>query len=181
MRGGAAGGLRVFCPLPHGRRTPHPALRADLSHKGRGEKLLPLPLWERSRRVRGVAAIGERKDKIGENMYQFIFMIHILAAICIVALVLVQQGKGAAMGAAFGSGASQTVFGSRGSGSFLLKLTIGFVVLFFSTSIALNYIATKATKHEAAVTLPAPHETTTAPVSPSSLPFSVPDMPAEKK
>lgn len=114
-------------------------------------------------------------------MYQLIFMIHILAAIFIIGLVLVQQGKGATMGAAFGSGASQTVFGSRGSGSFLLKLTIGFVVLFFSTSIALNYMATKATRQETAVTLPGPHETTNEPVSPSSLPFSVPETPVDKK
>ena len=54
-------------------------------------------------------------------MYQLILLIHVFAAICIVALVLVQQGKGATMGAAFGSGASQTVFGSRGSGSFLFQ------------------------------------------------------------
>ena len=80
-------------------------------------------------------------------MYQLILIIHILTAVCLVALVLVQQGKGAAMGAAFGSGASQTVFGSRGSGSFLLKLTIGFIFVFFSTSIALNYIATEEYKH----------------------------------
>ena len=48
-------------------------------------------------------------------MYQFILLIHVLVAVCIIALVLVQQGKGATVGAAFGSGASQTVFGSRGS------------------------------------------------------------------
>ncbi len=48
---------------------------------------------------------------------------------------VVQQGKGATMGAAFGSGASQTVFGSRGSGSFLFRVTMGFVAVFFVTSI----------------------------------------------
>lgn len=116
-------------------------------------------------------------------------IIHVLAAICIVGLVLVQQGKGATVGAAFGSGASQTVFGSRGSGSFLLKLTIFFVVLFFSTSIALNYLASRAVKQGQIVNLPAEtqpvnnipaipatngkNETTTAPVTPNSIP-SVP-------
>ena len=59
-------------------------------------------------------------------MYQFILLIHVFIAAFLILLVLIQQGKGATMGAAFGSGASQTVFGSRGSGSFLLKLTIGF-------------------------------------------------------
>ncbi len=56
-------------------------------------------------------------------MYQFILFIHVLVAAFIILLVLIQQGKGATMGAAFGSGASQTVFGARGSGSFLFRLT----------------------------------------------------------
>lgn len=88
-------------------------------------------------------------------MYQFILLIHVFAAICIIALVLVQQGKGATMGAAFGSGASQTVFGSRGSGSFLFRLTISFIAIFFITSIALNYMTVHAYKQEKTMTLPA--------------------------
>ena len=88
-------------------------------------------------------------------MYQIILLIHVFIAVCIVALVLVQQGKGATMGAAFGSGASQTVFGSRGSGSFLFRLTISFAALFFITSLTLNNIATRAYKHERVITLPA--------------------------
>jgi preprotein translocase subunit SecG len=87
-------------------------------------------------------------------MYQLILMIHVFAAISIIGLVLVQQGKGATMGAAFGSGASQTVFGSRGSGSFLLRVTIGFVVLFFSTSITLNYLTARAYKKNVSITMP---------------------------
>ncbi|HSW70787.1 MAG TPA: preprotein translocase subunit SecG [Gammaproteobacteria bacterium] len=92
-------------------------------------------------------------------MYQLILLVHILVAVCIIAMVIVQQGKGATMGAAFGAGASQTIFGSRGSGSFLLKLTIGFVFIFFSTSIALNYLSTeqyKQTKQIPAKELPLP-------------------------
>ena len=87
-------------------------------------------------------------------MYQFILLIHVLVAICIVALVLVQQGRGATMGAAFGSGASQTVFGSRGSGSFLFRLTIGLVGVFFLTSITLNNLGVHAYKQAKTVTLP---------------------------
>lgn len=94
-------------------------------------------------------------------MYQFILIIHVLAVACLIVLVLVQQGKGATMGAAFGSGASQTVFGSRGSGSFLLKVTVGFALVFFTTSIALNYLASKAAKQAQQVNLPA--QTTTLP------------------
>lgn len=101
-------------------------------------------------------------------MYQFILLIHVFAAICVVALVLVQQGKGASMGAAFGSGASQTVFGSRGSGSFLFRLTMGLISVFFVTSLSLNYLASSAYKQEKIVTLPvipvqAPTQPITAP------------------
>jgi len=111
-------------------------------------------------------------------MYQFILLIHVLAAAFLILLVLVQQGKGATMGAAFGSGASQTVFGSRGSGSFLLRLTIGFVFVFFATSIVLNRIAANALKqpveHALPVTNPAPMPYTVEPpvVSPESIPAS---------
>lgn len=87
-------------------------------------------------------------------MYQIILLIHIFAAVFIIALVLVQQGKGATLGAAFGSGASQTVFGSRGSGSFLFRITMSCVVVFFITSIGLNYIASRAYKQEKVFTLP---------------------------
>lgn len=87
-------------------------------------------------------------------MYQVILMIHVFVAVCIVALVLVQQGKGATLGAAFGSGASQTIFGSRGSGSFLFRLTIGFVCLFFITSVSLNYLVTHAYKKGTVIELP---------------------------
>lgn len=87
-------------------------------------------------------------------MYQFILLIHVFAALCIVGLVLVQQGKGATMGAAFGSGASQTVFGSRGSGSFLFRITATFVAVFFLTSIGLNYIVMHEYKTQKEITLP---------------------------
>jgi len=106
-------------------------------------------------------------------MYQIILLIHVFIAVCIIALVLVQQGKGAAMGAAFGSGASQTVFGSRGSGSFLFRLTIGFAALFFITSIGLNSLATHAFKQEKVITLPMPEKnavTKPAPVLPAEIP-----------
>ncbi|MDA9272167.1 preprotein translocase subunit SecG, partial [bacterium] len=52
-------------------------------------------------------------------MYQLILIVHVLIAVVIIGLVLIQHGKGADIGAAFGSGASNTVFGSQGTGSFL--------------------------------------------------------------
>ena len=66
-----------------------------------------------------------------------------MVAISLVALVLIQQGKGATMGAAFGSGASSTVFGSRGSSGFIFKLTAGLAILFFATSLGLTIYASR--------------------------------------
>lgn len=110
-------------------------------------------------------------------MFQLIMLIHVLAAVCIIALVLVQQGKGATMGAAFGSGASSTVFGSRGSNSFLFKLTMGFGAAFFITSIALNNLAMRAYKQDRVISLPAP--AVQAPAKP--LTDSIPLTPGEKQ
>ncbi|MEM9243162.1 MAG: preprotein translocase subunit SecG [Pseudomonadota bacterium] len=79
-------------------------------------------------------------------LQQIILIFHLLFAIALVALVLVQKGKGASMGASFGAGASQTVFGSQGSGGFLVKLTCGLAALFFVTSVGLTYLSTKEMK-----------------------------------
>ena len=71
-------------------------------------------------------------------MQQLLFIIHILVGLAIVALVLMQQGKGAGMGSGFGSGASGTVFGSQGNVSFLFKLTSICAALFFATSLGIS-------------------------------------------
>ncbi len=91
-------------------------------------------------------------------MYQIILCVHVLIAIAIIGLVLIQQGKGAEIGASFGSGASNTVFGSQGSGGFLFKLTGGLAVAFFATSLTLGYIVSTQFRAEHAV---APKQTTT--------------------
>ncbi|KZX80537.1 preprotein translocase subunit SecG [Oleiphilus sp. HI0009] len=70
-----------------------------------------------------------------------VIVVHILVSLALVVLVLLQQGKGAEAGASFGGGASQTVFGSQGSGNFLTKSTKWLAVVFFATSISLAYIA----------------------------------------
>ena len=118
-------------------------------------------------------------------MYQFVLFINVFTAVCIIALVLVQQGKGATVGAAFGSGASQTVFGSRGSGSFLFRLTISFAALFFTTSIGLNYMATQAYKQTRVITLPVlpvkPEPVKNTPALPASLPLVPGEIPTRKK
>lgn len=79
-------------------------------------------------------------------MEQLLLILHVLIAIFLVGLVLMQQGKGAEIGAAFGSGASNTMFGSQGSGSFLMKLTAGLAIVFFVTSLSLGYYTTSQFK-----------------------------------
>lgn len=71
-------------------------------------------------------------------MYQIIVVLHVLVAMALIGLVLIQHGKGADIGAAFGSGASGTVFGSQGVGSFLFKFTSGLAIAFFVTSLSLS-------------------------------------------
>ncbi len=74
-------------------------------------------------------------------MESILIVVHLLLAIGLVGLVLIQHGKGADMGAAFGSGASATVFGSKGAGNFLSRTTGILAALFFATSLALAYYA----------------------------------------
>lgn len=74
-------------------------------------------------------------------MFSVLVVIQVVIAIALIGLVLIQQGKGADMGAAFGAGASGTVFGSRGSANFLSRSTAGLAAAFFITSLALAYLA----------------------------------------
>ena len=74
-------------------------------------------------------------------MQTLIVVIHVIVAIVIVGLVLLQQGKGADAGASFGAGASQTVFGASGSGNFLVKATTFAATIFFITSLSLAIFA----------------------------------------
>ena len=74
----------------------------------------------------------------------FILSVHILLALMIIALVLMQRGKGAEAGAGFGSGASGTVFGARGTATLFSKLTAVFAALFFGTSLLLAYMGTRS-------------------------------------
>jgi len=69
--------------------------------------------------------------------------LHVIVCIFLIAVVLLQRGKGAEMGAVFGGGASSTVFGSRGAGNFLTKLTTGSAIIFMLTSVTLSYISTQ--------------------------------------
>lgn len=111
-------------------------------------------------------------------MYQFLIAIHVTTAVLLVVFILLQQGKGASTGASFGSGASNTVFGSSGSAGFMSRTTWFLVAVFFMVNLALAYLTNK------------PRDTmqdfTTQPVIapaadevPASEPSSVPEVPSE--
>ncbi len=73
-------------------------------------------------------------------MYTVLVIVQVLAAVALIGLILLQQGKGADAGAAFGSGASGTVFGSRGAANFLSRTTAWLAAVFFAVSLALAYL-----------------------------------------
>ena len=77
-------------------------------------------------------------------MFTIVLTIHVLLALGLVAIILVQHGKGADAGAAFGSGASGSVFGASGTSSFLYKLTVWLATAFFTTSLSLAFIASNS-------------------------------------
>ena len=117
-------------------------------------------------------------------METLILVLHVAAAIGIVGLVLLQHGKGADVGAAFGSGASGSVFGSAGSANFLSRATGVLAALFFLTSMGLTYFSAGKTEHKKGVmaTQPAAQEKSLPSQIPSTAPVpgpaAVPGAPA---
>ena len=82
-------------------------------------------------------------------MYEILLVVYLIVAIILIGFVLIQQGKGAGMGASFGSGASNTVFGAGGSGNFMTRTTAVLAVGFFALSLALGNLSTnKVTANE---------------------------------
>jgi preprotein translocase subunit SecG len=125
-------------------------------------------------------------------LHTFALIIHMLCTTGIIGLVLLQRGKGAEAGAGFGAGASGTVFGARGSGSFLSHMTAVLAAVFFITSLSLAYLgstrpaqtsvvdtATKATQTKTVD--PVPVAPAPAVEAPAVAPTSEPVNEAEKK
>ncbi len=112
-------------------------------------------------------------------MYTFVVIIHIIVCILLVLSVLLQKGKGAEIGAVFGS--SEALFGSTGPITFLNKLTSVVAVVFMITSLALTYLSahkgTGSIMEE--VTTPPPATTAPAPQAPSGMPASQPQAPVK--
>jgi preprotein translocase subunit SecG len=98
----------------------------------------------------------------------FLTIVHVVTCVFLIAVVLLQHGKGADIGAAFGGGASNTVFGSRGAGNFLTKLTTGSVIVFMTTSLVLSYFSGGASVSDELRDVPA-IEAPVEPEAPASL------------
>jgi len=86
-------------------------------------------------------------------MLTVLTVVHVLLTISLIGLVLIQRGKGADMGAAFGSGASNTMFGSQGAASFLTRTTGVIATLFFVTSLSLAYMGGQRTERQSVTEL----------------------------
>ena len=111
-----------------------------------------------------------------------LLVIHVFIAVAMIGLILIQQGKGADAGAAFGSGASGTVFGSRGSASFLTRTTGILAALFFVTSLSLAYLASEGAKSSSVVSKVKTEQTEQKAPPPGAVDESKPvTAPAEQK
>ena len=105
-------------------------------------------------------------------MELIIWILHMLVAVSVIALVLLQHGKGADMGAAFGSGASGSLFGARGSANFLSRTTAVLATLFFLTSLGLVYFHSR--KAETVQPLPIPTQPAAPPPGQQERPVEIP-------
>lgn len=114
-------------------------------------------------------------------METLVWIIHLLVSAALIGLVLLQHGKGADMGAAFGSGASGSLFGASGSANFLSRATAILATAFFLTSMGLTYFSLSRSKPEGVLhNLPSAGKTVpAAPSVPSSQP--APGGPSEPK
>ncbi len=77
-------------------------------------------------------------------MESFLYALHFIVCFVLIGVVLLQRGKGADLGASLGGGSANTVFGSRGAGNFLTKITTASAITFMATSLSLSYLGYKA-------------------------------------
>ena len=112
-------------------------------------------------------------------METLILVVHVVAALAIIGLVLLQHGKGADMGAAFGGGASGSLFGATGSANFLSRATAILATIFFITSLGLTWYSAHKTESSGVMSRPASQApATTSPASEPAATIPVPDKPA---
>ncbi len=113
-------------------------------------------------------------------MSQILIIIHIVVSIALIMIVLLQTGKGSDMGAAFGGGSSQTLFGSTGASTFLSKATTGAAIIFMLTSLSLAYLSMHRTGDSIMDKAKIPVEQP-APASPTQGDTSTPETPTPAK
>jgi preprotein translocase subunit SecG len=99
-----------------------------------------------------------------ENINSILLVAQVLLSISLIVLILMQHGKGADAGAAFGSGASATVFGSRGSGNFMTRATTVIAILFFTVSLSLAYVSSNRAAPDSVTGSVTAQEVETAPL-----------------
>lgn len=103
-------------------------------------------------------------------METLVWVVHVLAAVVLIGLVLIQHGKGADMGAAFGTGSAGSLFGSSGSANFLSRSTAVAAALFFITSLSLTYIYSHPAQQQGVMDKVDAAATQSAPVAPADGP-----------
>ena len=110
-------------------------------------------------------------------MYEALLVVFLIVAIGLVGLIMLQQGKGADMGASFGAGASGTLFGSSGSGNFMTRMTAVLATLFFVISLILGNLSSNQSKKGSEwenLGQPVKTEQTTAPAAPAKPSSDIP-------
>lgn len=116
-------------------------------------------------------------------MESVVLVLHVLVAVAMIGLILLQQGKGAEMGASFGAGASQTVFGAAGSVGFLTKFTAVLAAIFFMTSLGLAVYARQSVQNSLPALPAATQPAGEVPAAPAQAPApasgDVPQVPAK--
>jgi preprotein translocase subunit SecG len=105
---------------------------------------------------RRMLPLTKREDRTGSDMSNFMIIIHIVVAVALILIVLLQTGKGADMGAAFGGGSGQTLFGSGGASTFLSRLTTIAAIIFMLTSLGLAYFSGHRATRSVMSQVPAP-------------------------
>ncbi len=115
------------------------------------------------------------------TLFLVIVVVQVLSALAIIGLVLLQHGKGADMGAAFGSGASGSLFGATGSSNFLSKSTAIAAAIFFVATLALAFVGNHRVSQSGGVmeNLPTPAVQQPAPAAPAAAPAADPAKPAD--
>ena len=113
-------------------------------------------------------------------MEMLILVFHVLVGAGVIGLVLLQHGKGADMGAAFGSGSAGSLFGASGSANFLSRATAVLATVFFVTSLVLTYLGTNRTETQGVIERTKAEQKKSAPASipPTSVPAPAPAAPA---